>query len=191
MTTFLRFLGALALVFSLSFMVSSEAEASGPMGRGFGLGVSLGNPTSLTGKYYLGGDAAFDFHVGTYSTYNRNRYRDSLFLAGDYLMEVWQFVDNGTLSMPFYAGIGGLLQMGIGDRYYYGNSYYGYYNYDFGIGARVPVGTALQFKSAPFEIFLEMTPTLRFLFYENAYRDTGVHTRLDIFNFAIGARFYF
>ncbi len=192
MTTFFRFLSALALVFSLSFMASSEAEAAGPMGRDFGIGISLGNPTSLTGKYYLGDGAAFDFHVGTYSTYNRRHYRNSLFLAADYLVEVWHFVDNGTLRMPFYAGIGGLLQLGVGDRYYGGNYVYGYYNYDFGIGARVPVGTALQFKKAPFEVFLEVAPTLSFLFYEgNVARDTSVYTHFDVLNFAIGARFYF
>ncbi len=192
MTTFLRFLAVLALVFSLSLTSSNEAEAAGPMGRDFGIGISVGSPTSLTGKLYLSDGAAIDFHVGTYNTYNRKHYRNSLFLAADYLMEVWQFVDNGTLRMPFYAGIGGLLQLGVGDRYYGGNYYYGYYNYDFGVGARMPVGTALQFKKAPFELYLEIAPTLTLYFYEsNAARDTSMQAHLGIFNFAFGARFYF
>lgn len=186
MTTFFRLLGAVALVFSLSFMSSSEAEAAGPMGRDFGIGISLGNPTSLTGKYYLGGDAAFDFHIGRYKSYDSRYYRNSLFLAGDYLVDVWEFVNNGTLRMPFYAGIGGMLMLG-GDRYWHNSRYY---TYDFGLGARIPIGTALQFKKAPFEVYLEVAPALTFLIYDKV-NGSGVDTYFDPLNFAIGARFYF
>lgn len=195
MAAFLRLLGAVALVVSLSFVGSSEAEASGPMGRGFGIGLSLGNPTSLTGKYYLAGGDAVDFHVGSYSVYNRRYYGNTLFIGADYLFEVWQFVNNSTLKMPFYAGPGAMILAGYGDRgYRWGNR--PYYRADFGLGARFPIGTALQFNKAPFEVYLEMAPSLAFLFYEDGYYDgryydTDVRVRLDILNFAIGARFYF
>ncbi|MBA2664543.1 MAG: DUF3996 domain-containing protein [Bradymonadaceae bacterium] len=189
MAIIIRTFSTLALIFTLSFFCT-DAYASGPMNRNFGLGVSLGNPTSLTGKYYMGsGNNAIDFHIGTFRSYNSRRYGGTIFLAGDYLFDVWTFVENSTLKMPFYVGPGAALLIGQGrDGYYFDRGYYsGYRSYGLGVGARLVVGTALQFQTAPFEIFLDLSPTLMFLFHDQG----GVGNYFAIDNLALGARFFF
>jgi|GEM_PF-1154006 len=185
-------LGALALVMGFS----NSAQAYGPMNRTFGVGLALGNPTSFTGKYHLGDREAIDFHLGIFHSYGRSYWGNSIFLGADYLFELWTFVENGTVRVPFYAGPGaGVLfnTRDYGDCRYGGNdrfrcANYGYF--DFGIGPRLPIGVGVEFQSAPFEIFLEMAPTMMILFRDAAYGDQ-VSVRFDIPNFALIARFYF
>ncbi|MFU8802665.1 MAG: BAPKO_0422 family outer member beta-barrel protein [Bradymonadaceae bacterium] len=175
----------ICLVFSTGM---PQAQASGPMNRNFGIGLSFGAPTSITGKYYFAGGDAFDFHVGS----NHNwYYSNGLFLAGDYLMHIWTFVENSTLKMPFYAGIGGFAAFALGGyNCNRRNRWNCHEPYDFGIGARIPIGTAIQFNTAPFEIYFELSPTLGMYFRDSftGYRtDVGFH----IAPAALGARFYF
>lgn len=177
------------LAMSVVVGVSDDAQAAGPMGNDFGLGFAAGNPSSFTGKYYMGGDTAVDFHLGVYKAYRRAFYDDSLFLAGDYLFEVWNFSESGAVSVPFYAGPGLAVLLDLDDDYC-GRRFDGRYrcdnDYDFGFGPRMPIGVAAQFQKAPFEIFLEMSPTLLILTGNN---DTRLD--IDIVNFALGGRFYF
>lgn len=170
---------------------AAPARAEGPMGRNFGLGLSLGNPTSFTGKYYLNDSQAIDFHVGVFHVYGVGFWSDSLFLGGDYLFEVWNFVENGTVSVPFYAGPGVGLVFDTDDDFCVRGQRRDYCgNYDFGIGPRMPIGVGVQFQNAPFELFLELTPTMMIVFNDNGY-NTDVDLRLDIPNFALVGRFYF
>lgn len=192
MAASLRYLVALAVV---SIMVGSAAPAyaDGPMGRDFGLGLSLGNPTSFTGKYHLGPKEALDFHVGVFHAYGRSRFDDSLFLGGDYLFEVWNFVENGAVSVPFYAGPGLALLFDVDNddnRCWDGQRWRYCSDYDFGFGPRMPIGIGLEFQKAPFELFLELTPTLLVLINDR-YHEDDVDLRLDIPNFALIGRFYF
>src|SRR5688500_18571371 len=41
--------------------------------RPFGLGFAIGSPTSIVGKYFIGGNNAIDFGLGFWS-YGRRRY---------------------------------------------------------------------------------------------------------------------
>ncbi|MFP4597630.1 MAG: hypothetical protein ACLFVJ_05230 [Persicimonas sp.] len=180
------FVAVLAL--SVVVGISEDAHADGPMGNDFGLGFAAGNPSTFNGKHYLGGDTAVDFHLGVYKAYRRSFYDDSLFLAGDYLFEVWNFAETGAVSVPFYAGPGLALLLDLDDGYC--DSRWDRdicrNHYDFGFGPRMPIGVALQFQKAPFEIFLEMSPTLLIL---TGHNDTRLD--IDIVNFALGGRFYF
>lgn len=186
-----RYLAAIVLM-SVVVGAAAPAYADGPMGRDFGLGLALGNPTSFTGKYHLGSDQALDFHVGVFHAYGRNRFDDSLFLGGDYLFEVWNFVENGTVSVPFYAGPGVALLFDVDDdrRCWDGDRLRYCGDYDFGFGPRMPIGVGVEFQKAPFEIFLELTPTLLVL-VNDRYNDDDVDLHLDIPNFALIGRFYF
>jgi hypothetical protein len=174
---------ALALVVS----TADRAYANGPMGNDFGLGFALGNPTSFTGKYYMSGEEAVDFHIGLYRSYQRSYYGETLFLAGDYIFEVWNFMDDSSVKLPFYVGPGAALLMRTGDRYCHRYRRGSCVSYNFGFGPRMPIGVALQFQKAPFEIFLEMSPTLLMLFHEH----DGSRVDISIANFALGGRFYF
>lgn len=181
------------LLVALVVSVAPTAEAKGPMGRDFGLGFAAGNPSSFTGKYYLSSEEAFDFHIGLYKAYNRGFYDDTIFLAGDYLFEVWNFVENGTVSLPFYAGPGVALLFDTDDdvcgRFRRNDIYCD--DFDFGFGPRMPLGIAVQFQKAPFEIFLEMAPTLLFIINENDIDGDDLDVDIDIVNFSLGGRFYF
>lgn len=177
------------------FFSADEAVADGPGGNSFGLGVSLGNPSSITGKYYTGDSNYIDFHLGAFRLYDRRYYEDSLFLAGDYVWELHSFLDNSTLSIPFYIGVGGGLIVDADsdcdvvrngrcvdlDRADY---------FQFAIGPRMPVGAAFQFKEAPFEVFVEFSPSLYFVSYDDGYRD-DLDIAVEIFNFSVGGRFFF
>ncbi|AWV90130.1 hypothetical protein [Bradymonas sediminis] len=183
-------LAALTLVLGMS----NYAQAGGPMGRTLGVGLALGNPTSFTGKYHVSDSEAIDVHLGLFHSYGRSYWGNSLFLGGDYLFDLWTFVENGSITVPFYAGPGlGLLfdtrdyrDCRYSDRFRCGD--YGYY--DFGFGPRMPIGVGIEFNNAPFELFLEMTPSMMILVRDANYGDR-VSVRFDIPNFALIARFYF
>jgi hypothetical protein len=183
----IRFL--LALVTAVVVLgQAAPAHADGPMGRDFGLGISLGNPTSFTGKYHLSSTEAIDFHLGKFHAYGNRYWDDSLFIAGDYLFEIWNFVENGSVSVPFYAGPGLGLVFDVDDDICGRNQ--NCRSFDFGFGPRMPIGVGVEFQKAPFELFLEMTPTMMIVFEERYYED-DVDVRFDIPNFAFVARFYF
>jgi hypothetical protein len=191
----IRFLLALTAIVAVVGQ-AEPAQADGPMGRSFGLGLSFGNPTSFTGKYHLSESAAIDFHLGVFHAYGARFYNDSLFLAGDYLLEVWNFVENDTVSVPFYAGPGLGLIFDLDDDICGRNRFCR--DYDFGFGPRLPIGVGVEFQKAPFEIFLELSPTMLIVFEDRYYddkddrfREDDVDIRLDIINFALNARFYF
>lgn len=176
--------------------VATPARADGPMGRTFGVGVALGNPLSLTAKYHLGANEAIDFHIGAFRSYytrNDGFWRNSLFLAADYVFEIWNFHQDATLSVPFYAGPGLGVAFSTGEHAYCFDGRGRRYScgmYNFGFGPRLPVGVAVEFQKAPFELALEMAPTLM-IYTRDSYYGDGIGTRFDILNFAFIARFYF
>jgi hypothetical protein len=184
MKMWLRMFFVASLAFLMLGASLPEAHAGGPMNRTFGMGLSLGNPTSITGKYHLDPTSAIDFHVGTYHHWH---YRGGLWLAADYLMHVWTFVENSNVRLPFYAGIGGFMSFWLGEPLRRFDRYYSY-RYDFGGGVRLPIGIVLEFQQAPFEIFFELSPALGIYHRES----TGAtFIRPHFIPAAIGARFYF
>lgn len=180
---------------SLFILAPGPSHADGPQGNTFGIGVSIGNPSSITGKYYFSDSNFLDFHVGAYRLYDRRYYEDALFLAADYVWEVYKFHEDDTLSIPFYIGAGGGLVVDPDqdcdivrngecidlDRADY---------FQFAIGPRMPIGAALQFQEVPLEVFLEFSPSLYFLFYDDGYRE-DVDVDVEFVNVALGGRFYF
>jgi hypothetical protein len=142
--------------------------------RPFGLGFAVGSPTSIVGKYFLGGDNAIDFGLGFWRyhdcyNYHGNPYCDESGVGfnGDYL---WQEpLARGTANLDWHIGVGARLW-----------AFDDYYPDHFGLAARMPVGLDLTFQRPPFvEIFLEFAPAL-----------VIIPTRFDIEAF-LGVRFYF
>src|SRR5262245_59263497 len=70
----------------------------------FGLGLMLGAPTGLSGKYFLGPDTALDFGLGAIGYY---RHRDGLHIHADYLWHPVTLVRAEPFWMPLYFGVGG------------------------------------------------------------------------------------
>jgi hypothetical protein len=147
----------------------------------FGLGIMLGGPSGLSGKYFVGPSTAIDFGVG-YHGCCRYRNHGGLHLHADYLWHPVSLVSAEAFELPFYVGVGGRFWDWDHDNDYDGEA----------IGVRVPFGLAFDFNEVPIDIFVELVPVLDFFFGADCgpgddYCD-GVN--FDIMA-AIGFRYYF
>jgi hypothetical protein len=107
--------------------------------RGFGLGISIGEPTGLNGKFWVSGSNAIDGGIAW--SFRRQGF---LHVHADYL---WHFSDiaRGSVKLLPYIGVGGR----IGAR-----------NGGAMLGVRVPFGLACFPGRAPIDIFLEVAPVV-------------------------------
>lgn len=142
----------------------------------FGLGLELGTPLGLTGKYFISGDRAIDFGVGdSYSYFGRN----GLNVYGDYLFHPVSLASTEDFELPLYIGLGARF-------------------WDFGatradgtndnavaIGFRVPVGIAFDFNNLPMDTFFQIAPVLDF--FAN-YDPHTVYLDIDV---TVGIRYWF
>jgi hypothetical protein len=130
----------------LLLLLASTAAAA--QDAGFGLGVIIGEPTGLSGKYWLTRRTAVDF-AAAWSFADDG----SLHLHGDWLMHRFDLIPVDEGSLPLYFGIGGRLRFsednGFGDS-----------GDDVGLGLRIPVGLDYLFEAAPLDAFLEIVPIL-------------------------------
>ncbi len=122
---------------------SSPAERISRTKGVFGIGVVLGEPSGISGKYWLSENTAVD---GAFGYSFGDRYRFSM----DYLIHVDAFDSPDFL---LYYGIGGALS---GDRGYITKSRSG----DFALGVRGVIGINYLFKRAPLDAFLEVAPIM-------------------------------
>jgi hypothetical protein len=178
---------ALALVAALGTIVAVLPEADArprPVGRAkrfsanktFGLGIMLGAPSGLSGKYFLGPDTAIDFGVGIirYRPYDRGR-DGNVHIHADFLLHPVSLASVEPFELPLYFGLGARVWDFDDDE-----------NNDdgFAIGVRAPVGIAFDFNNVPLDVFVELALVLDFFV---SYRD-----QLGIdFNGAVGVRYYF
>jgi hypothetical protein len=136
----------------------------------FGLGLMLGAPSGLSGKYFLSGSNALDFGVGAIGYY---RGRDGLHLHMDYLWHPVSLTSTPDFELPLYLGIGGR-----------------FFDFDdandqaYAFGVRAPLGIAFDFTNVPLDVFVELALVVDFF---SGYRD-NVGAELDG---AIGIRYYF
>lgn len=160
---------------------SSVADARPRPGRGrrfesnktIGLGLELGAPTGLTGKYFLepGGDRAIQFGIGDIDHYVGDR--SGLHIYGDYLFHPLSLVSADGFELPFYLGVG-----------------LRYWDFDYGadsgyaLGVRIPFGVAIDFNNLPLDIFFQIVPVLDFVhgYTHDVYGDVDV---------SVGVRFWF
>lgn len=147
----------LAAAFALTAAAMATAEAR-PHGdyrtdKEFGLGIMLGAPSGLSGKYHLdGGKTALAMGIG--SSYDRH-YND-YYGTHAHLDVLWHpalLARNPSFSLPFYIGAGIRL---------HDHDYYDRYNDHTHVGIRVPFGIAFDLRKAPLDIFLEIVPTFDF-----------------------------
>ena len=166
---------------------SSRRHRSSRGGHGFeanktfGLGLELGEPTGLNGKYFVSKSGALDFGVGWIDQHYY--YGDGLHLYADYLWHPASLVSTEAFELPFYIG--------AGLRYWdFNYCYQGLCDYGgSAIGIRIPFGISFDFNNAPLDIFLQLVPVIDFLNgdYYNRYRDRE-HFGVDL---SAGIRFWF
>jgi hypothetical protein len=162
-----------SLMVLIFLLLSAPALKSyAPMGRGFGLGVMIGEPTGLTAKIWSGNDVAWALSVG-------NSYLGSLRIGADYL---WHFNAFNSNVINMYAGPG--LAVGIGESsgWWYSNRDRTFYKEpnDIGVGIRGLIGINIVPRNTPIEFFGEVGLMVGVL--------PASHTNVEA---AFGIRFYF
>jgi hypothetical protein len=164
-------LGMLALL----ILIPVLAQAQGPNQRPFGIGLTLGEPAGITAKLWFNKKNSLQMAVG----FGYYPYYGGAFYA-DYLYNVFNLLPatkKTPFDLVFYMGIGGKLGM-----WHHRPHAHHDHVYDVGIGVRIPIGTSMIFTRAPFDIFLEIVPTVSFIHPEPFWFD---------FDAALGGRFYF
>jgi hypothetical protein len=175
----------LALSLVAAFAGTADARRSRSMGGGkysangkFGLGLELGAPFGLNGKYFLSDDRALNFGIGAvYDSYYYDN-RHGLHLYMDYLFHPFVITNNPTFQLPFYVGIGGRLWDFDDRRDRIDDT-------GFALGVRVPVGIAFDFNKVPLDVFIQLT-FVADVFFQYAGDRFGPH-----FEGSVGIRYWF
>lgn len=127
---------ALVVLFTLILAQAAFAEKKG-------VGVSLGNPTGLNGKYWLSGDRAVDGGVGmSWGTHS------NVSIHSDYLLHnEAAFYLNDVHPLDLYYGIGGRMEFAD----------------DIELGVRIPVGLVHNIDGGSADMFAELAPIVDFV----------------------------
>jgi hypothetical protein len=148
----------------------------------FGIGLELGEPSGINGKYFVGPSTAIDFGVGyIYRHYYYER-GEGLHLYADLLFHPVVLARNPTFELPLYVGPG---------LRYWDFAWCDGNNCTFrgsAIGVRVPVGLSFDFNNVPLDIFIQLVPTIDFVsgpYYDRF--DRRNHFGVD---FSAGIRFW-
>jgi hypothetical protein len=104
-------------------------------GRDFGAGIAIGNPTGISGKYWLNSRNAVDGELAFPGS-------NDVYLHVDYLWHDYNaFPKPEQGRLPLYYGVGGFASV---DR----------------VGPRGVIGIEYIFAKNPFDLFLELAPEL-------------------------------
>ena len=126
-----------------------------------GIGVIIGEPTGITGKYMINDANAIDLGAG-WKTSGDNE----LHIYGDYLFHLYDVIAVPKGMLPLYFGAGARIVFNEDD--------------DDEIGIRFPVGIEYVFADVPLGAFVELVPVL----------DLTPDTEID-FEAGTGIRFFF
>jgi len=163
-------------------------------GGDFGIGLQVGGPTGLNAKYYMN-RVALQFGLGVIE----EGWDDGLHVFADVLFHPVILADTRDFTLPLYVG-GGIRVFEHDNSHYYwchaGACYYydDAYDDDTHVGARIPVGLLMAFHKVPLDAFLELAPTIDFIYDHEGYcRDGYCYSDEDRFNLyaTIGGRWYF
>jgi hypothetical protein len=131
------FMKLIVVIFLLISSLSFAAEGDK------GIGVMLGNPTGLSGKYWLDETKAVDAGVG-FSVGSAT----NLTLHSDFLLHsIGALVMNDIHPLDVYCGLGGRVKFAD----------------DIQIGLRVPVGVAYKAPNNASDMFAEIAPVIDFI----------------------------
>lgn len=153
----------LALVVSAFLCISTAAVASSgdvetmPVSESprWALGVTLGEPTGVSVKRYLGGKNAFDMNIDFV-------YGPGFRIGADYLWGLAQLLtDRSTADLNFYLGAGPFLGTLQGPCEGFGG-WRRDCNGDLYAGGRMPIGLEAVFKRIPITLGLEVAPGIAF-----------------------------
>lgn len=116
----------------------------------FGLGLELGAPFGINGKYFLTDSTALNFGVGTvYDNYYDDR--DGLHLYIDHLWHPFSLTNQPAFQLPFFVGVGARIWDFDDRRDRFDD------NEGLALGVRVPVGIAFDFNKVPLDVWIQLT----------------------------------
>ena len=140
-----------------------------PNGKGFGVGVIIGEPTGISFKNWISNRHAIDA-AAAWSFSGDDEFQFHM----DYLFHNYDLVHAEDMGgrLPVYFGVGGRAKFeeDSGRRH----------NDDTIVGVRLPLGIAYIASGPPLDFFVEIVPTL----------DVAPDTDFEL-NAGIGMRFYF
>ena len=139
---------------ALALCVATPSVAHAQVGgaRRFGLGLALGYPdVGLSAQYFLTQKTSLQFVLSFWYRDGRfgRDYVDSssgVFLRADYLFHPATLIRGSSADLEFYIGPGLYAGFGSGDS--------------IALGAELPLGLAVQFKTIPIDLALEAVPRL-------------------------------
>jgi hypothetical protein len=143
-------------LFILTFLGTIFSQESG-----YGVGVMLGEPTGISGKYWLDNTTAIDLGIAT-GIFGENT---GFSIHTDYLYQIDNLLES-KYKIPFYYGFGLRIRFPQ--------------NSQMQLGVRGTAGLLMYLKNLPIDVFFEIAPSFRLL----------PTTGLD-FDIAIGSRYYF
>jgi hypothetical protein len=127
----------LYLIISLLLWTISPAQD-----KGYGIGIILGEPSGLSGKYWLNNTNALDFGLGfSFTSFNNSRIQ----LNCDYLWNNYNLFKT-TEKLIIYYGPGIKLLTGGSN--------------DAKLGVRGVAGVGWFMKDAPLDVFFEVAPVV-------------------------------
>lgn len=144
----------------------------------FGLGLELGEPTGLQGKWFYTSDKAIDFGIG--DIYDYYDYR-GLYLYGDHLWHPANLASTQAFELPFYVGVGAALWRW--EDYRFAPNITGS-----AMGVRVPIGLDFDFNNTPLDIYIQVVPSA-YLFVDAPMGYD--HTGYIIVDGSAGIRYWF
>lgn len=148
-------------LFLLFFLLMATTKISFAQESGLGVGVILGEPTGLCGKYWLDNSNAVDFGIAA-GLFGEN---SGFSVHADYLYHNMDMIQ-WDYKLPVYYGFGVRMRFPT--------------NNQLNLGVRGVVGIMMFINQYPMDVFFEIAPSFRLL------PTTGLN--LDL---AIGTRYYF
>jgi hypothetical protein len=138
------------------FMLLTINE-SNSQSRGFGVGVILGSPTGLSGKYWTSSVNAFDFGLGYSFEKNSN-----LYLHSDYLFHIGRSLNTPErISIYYGPGIRLLFREDNNSR----------------LGIRGVLGGIWMPRGTSIDVFVEIAPVMDLIPSTNFSFDGGIGVR--------------
>lgn len=135
------FHGLKKFLFLTIFIVTLFSTNNFAQNKGFGLGIMVGSPSSISAKYWIGGNNAIDGGLG-YSLINN----ESFSIHMDYLYHHYEFSAD-KVNLPIYYGVG--FRLKSKDKH------------ESSLGVRGVLGLSYFGKSAPYDIFIEIAPVFK------------------------------
>ena len=123
------------IILSFTFVFSAAAQTT----EGIGVGVIVGEPTGLSGKFWMTNSTAIDLGLA-WSFSGENTFH----IHGDYLWHNFSLIKVDKGKLPLYFGAGLRARFGTDTQF----------------GVRFPVGLGYLFEQAPVDVFFEIAPIM-------------------------------